>query len=114
MKKIKFSDIWSFIKNSAIAILKGQFLLRLNIGRYFVHIVYTFFLFAMAIWLSLRIETSMAKVEKNKHELKELEIIHSQKTFDAVRLSRRSEVAAMLKEIGSEVNEAEKPATTLK
>lgn len=114
MKRVNPADLWSFTKNSFIAILKGQFLLRLNIGRYFIHIVYTFFLFALTIWLSLRIETSMAKVEKNKQILKELEILHSQKTFDVVSLSRRSEVSAMLKAAGSEVTEAEKPAIVLK
>ncbi|MCQ2182356.1 MAG: hypothetical protein MJY89_03010 [Bacteroidales bacterium] len=114
MKKVNPADLWSLFKNSIVAILMGQFLLRLNIGRYFIHIVYTFFLFALTIWLSLRIETSMAKVERNKQTLKELEIIHSQKTFDVVSLSKRSEVTDMLKAAGSEVTEAGKPAVILK
>jgi len=114
MKKLNFADLWSVVKNSFIAILQGQLLLRMNAGRYFVHIVYTFFLLTVTIWLSLRIETSMAEVERNKQTLKELEIVHSQKTFDLVRLSRRSEVARMLKAAGSGVAEAEKPATVLK
>lgn len=114
MKTWKIADIWTFIKNSFTAILKGEFLLRLNIGRYFVHIVYTFFLFAMVIWLSLMIETSMAKVEKNKAILRELEIQHSQKTFEVVKLSRRSEVENELKRLGSNIGEPQKPATVLK
>ena len=114
MKTWKIADIWTFIKNSFTAILKGELLLRLNIGRYFVHIVYTFFLFAMVIWLSLMIETSMAKVEKNKAILRELEIQHSQKTFEVVKLSRRSEVESELKRLGSNIGEPQKPATVLK
>lgn len=114
MKTWKIADIWTFIKNSFTAILKGEFLLRLNIGRYFVHIVYTFFLFAMVIWLSLMIETSMAKVEKNKAILRELEIQHSQKAFEVVKLSRRSEVESELKRLGSNIGEPQKPATVLK
>lgn len=114
MKTWKIADIWTFIKNSFTAILKGEFLLRLNVGRYFAHIVYTFFLFAMVIWLSLMIETSMAKVEKNKAILRELEIQHSQKTFEVVKLSRRSEVESELKRLGSNVGEPQKPATVLK
>lgn len=114
MKTWKIADIWTFIKNSFAAILKGEFLLRLNVGRYFAHIVYTFFLFAMVIWLSLMIETSMAKVEKNKATLRELEIQHSQKTFEVVKLSRRSEVESKLKRLGSNVGEPQKPATVLK
>lgn len=114
MKTWKIADIWTFIKNSFAAILKGEFLLRLNVGRYFAHIVYTFFLFAMVIWLSLMIETSMAKVEKNKTTLRELEIQHSQKTFEVVKLSRRSQVESELKRLGSNVGEPQKPATVLK
>ncbi|MCQ2167484.1 MAG: hypothetical protein MJY69_02295 [Bacteroidales bacterium] len=112
-KKWKISDLGNFLKNSFRAILKGEFLLRMNIGRYFIHIAYTFFLFGMVIWLSLMIETTMAKVEKNKAVIKELEIAHSQKTFEVVSLSRRASVSAMLENLGSDVKEAEKPATEL-
>lgn len=114
MKTWKIADIWTFIKNSFKAILKGEFLLRLNIGRYFAHIVYTFFLFAMVIWLSLMIETSMAKVEKNKAVLRELEIQHSQKSFEVVKLSRRSQVESELKRMGSNIGEPQRPAVELK
>ena len=113
MKTWKLSDIWTLIKNSFTAVLQGEFLLRLKIDRFFVHILYTFFLFAMVIWLSIMIETSMARVEQNKRTLKELRIAHSQKTFEVVSLSRRSEVDRMLKEKGSAVTEAGKPATVL-
>ncbi len=60
------------------------------------------------------IETTMSKVEKNKAVLKELEIVHSQKVFEVVNVSRRSTVEQMLGELGSNVKEAEKPATVVK
>ena len=110
MKTWKISDIGLFFKNSIQAILKGEFLLRLNIGRYFVHIAYTFLLFGLVIWFSLMIETTMSKVEKNKAELKELEIVHSQKVFEIVNVSRRASVEQLLGEMGSKVKEAEQPA----
>lgn len=113
MKTWKLADIWTFLKNSIAVILKGEFLHRLNVGQYFVHIVFTFFLFVVVIWISIMVETTMAKVERNKQTLKELEIAHSQKTFEVVSLSRRSEVDRMLKDMGSKVTEAEKPATIL-
>lgn len=109
----KISDIGRFLKNSFGAVLKGEFLLRLNAGRYFIHILYTFFLFGMVIWISLMIETTMAKVESNKAVLKELQIANSQKTFDVVSVSRRSTVEATLHELGSDVKEADVPATVL-
>lgn len=113
MKTWKIADIGKFFKNSFVAILKGEFLLRLNVGRYFVHIAYTFFLFGMIIWLSLMIETTMSKVEKNKAVLKELEIVHSQKVYEVVNVSRRSSVEKMLSDMGSSVKEAEQPAILL-
>ena len=108
------ADVGAFFKNSFIAVLKGEFLLRLNIGQYFVHIVFTFLLFGITIWLSLMIETTMAKVERNKATLKELEIVHNAKTFEVVSLSRRSTVQEMLESMGSEVAQPTEPATTLK
>ena len=47
MRGWKFSDLGKLAKNSFLAVLKGEFLLRLNIGRYFVHVIYTFALFAV-------------------------------------------------------------------
>lgn len=103
----------SFIKNSPGAILKGEFLLRLGVSRYFVHILYLFLLFGLVIWISLSIDSTLCKVESNKAVIKELEIVNSQKTFDVVSLRRRSSVREILKNLGSEVSEAEKPATVL-
>ena len=113
-KTWKIQDIGRWLNNSFRAILKGEFLLRLNVGRYFIHIVYTFFLFAMIIWISLMIENTMNKVERNKSILHELEIVHTQKTFDAVSISRRSSVNKLLESMGSKLTEPREPATVLK
>lgn len=109
----RLKRIASFMKNSPGAILKGEFLMRLKVSRYFVHILYTFLLFGVVIWISLSIDTTLCKVENNKATLKELEIVHSQKTFEVVSLRRRASVRQMLEKLGSEVTEAEKPATVL-
>lgn len=113
-KTWRIQDLGQGLKNSFRAILKGEFLLRLNVGRYFIHIVYTFFLIAMIIWISLMIESTMTKVERNKAVLRELEIVHTQKVFDVVKLTRRSSVNDMLQEMGSKVTEPVNPATRLK
>ncbi|MBQ3821344.1 MAG: hypothetical protein II809_07760 [Bacteroidales bacterium] len=113
-KTWRIQDLGTWLKNSFRAILRGEFLLRLNVGRYFIHIVYTFFLIAMIIWISLMIESTMTKVEKGKAELRELEIVHTQKTFDVVKLTRRSSINEMLQQMGSKVTEPQQPATQLK
>ena len=46
--------------------------------------------------------------------LKELEIVHSQKVFEVVDVSRRSSVEQLLEQMGSPVKEADKPATVVK
>ena len=114
MKTWKIADIGTFLKNSGTAILKGEFLLRLNVGRYFVHIIYTFVLFAAVIWISLMVDGTMAKVEKQKKVLEELRIANSQKTYELVSLTRRSTVQKTLENLGSPVTEPTKNATTIK
>lgn len=113
MKVWRLSDINSLLKNVFHAVMKGEFLLRLNVGKYFIHIIYTFFLFGMVIWTSLAIETTMAKVERNKAVLKELEIAIAQKYYDLAKASGRYDVEQRLKSMGSEVGEARKPATEM-
>lgn len=113
MKTWKINNIRTLLKNSLLAVVKGEFLLRLNVGRYFVHIMYVFLLMAASIWLSLMIEDSMARVEKNKAKIRELEIANSQLVFDLAKCERRSEVEARLEEMGSKVTEPDKPATII-
>ena len=113
-EKWKVKDVGRLIKESVKAILHGQFLLRLNVGRYFIHIVYTFFLFGMLIWFSLGVDSTLAKVEKNQAAIKELEIEHANLEFELRTLNRRAALDEMLKEAGSKVTEPQKPATVLK
>jgi len=113
-EKWKIQDVGRLLKESLKAILHGQFLLRLNIGRYFIHIVWTFFLFGMLIWFSLGVDSTLAKVEKNQAAIKELEIEHSNLEFELRTLNRRAALEDLLKESGSKVTEPQKPATVLK
>lgn len=112
--KWSLADVGRFFRNSFTAILKGEFLLRLNVGRYFIHILYTFLLLGIIIWVSLMTESTMAKVEQNKQTIKELEIINSARKYEVVSLSKRSSVQENLRLMGSGVQEPKKPATVLK
>ena len=106
-RKWRISDIGRAIVNSLVAIAKGQFILRLKVDKYFLQVVWTFFLFAMFM------DVTLSKVENNKKRLQELEILHTQKRYELVSLSRRSTVGRLLKENGSRVAEPQKPAATL-
>ena len=78
LRKWRFSDIWLWLRNAALATIKGELLLRLRISRYFIHIIYTFFLFWVSIWLSLKIEKTLTRVEDNRKALADVEIYHAQ------------------------------------
>lgn len=109
-RKWKVSDLWELLRNGFSAIITGNLLLRLNAGRYFIHIAYTFFLFAVLIFESLVAENALSKVEKNKARIKEMEIVYSDKTFAVASMSRRSEVEKRLEAMRSKVKEPEKQA----
>lgn len=112
--KWKIQDVGRLLKECFSAILHGQLLLRLKIGRFFIHIVYTFFLFGMLIWFSLGVDSTLAKVEKNQKALKELQIEHASLEFQLRSLNRRATLQEMLEASGSKVTAPQKPATVLK
>jgi len=112
-RKWRISDIGRALVNSFVAILQGQFLLRLKVDKVFLQVAWTFFLFAMFILFGLGVDVTLAKVERNKKTLQELEILHTQKRYELITLNRRSTVSRLLRENGSEVAEPEKPAATL-
>ena len=113
-RKWKLQDIGQFLKNALKAIFKGELLLRLNIGQYFIHVVWAFFLIAMFIWFNLGVDTTLAKVEKNKLTLKELETQNSSLEFRMKSINRRSTLEVKLQEMGSQLQEPENAAVRLK
>ena len=113
-RKWKFSDVGEWLKNAFLATIKGEFLLRLHVSKYFIHIIYTFFLFFVSIWLSLKIEKTLAKVEDNRKVLEDMEIYHAQKTVELVSLGRMTKVQEMLGKAGSQVGMPQEPASRIK
>ena len=113
-RKWKFSDVGRWIKNAFLAAIKGEFLLRLNVSKYFIHIIYTFFLFWVSIWLSLKIEKTLTRVEDNRKVLQDMEIYHTQKKVELVSLGRMSKIEEMLEAEGSALRMPGKPADRIK
>lgn len=114
LRKWRLSDILLWLKNAALATIKGELLLRLHVSRYFIHIIFTFFLFWVSIWLSLKIERTLTRVEDNRKILSDVEIHHAQKTVELAGLSRFSTIQRMLDEAGSKLEMPEKPADRLR
>ena len=112
-RKLKFSDVGQFFKNAFLSFLKGEFLLRLKVDRFFPQIAWTFLLFACFILFSFLVDVSLSKVEINKQTIKELEILNTQKRYELVTLNRRSTVSKLLEEAGSKVAEPQQQASVL-
>lgn len=114
LRKWKLSDIGKGLVNAFLAILQGKLLLKLNATRYFIHILYTFFIFWISIWLSLKIEKTLTKVEDNRRILSDIEIYRAQKTVELAGYSRLRTVQDMLKDAGSNLDVHTKPADRIK
>lgn len=98
------------IKNTVTAVLKGELLLRLRIDRFFIHILYTFLMFWVVILVSMMVQNTLVKVERNRAVIKDLKIYKAQKTVELVSLGRMENVKGNLLEKGSEVTSPGKPA----
>ena len=112
-RKWKLSDLWELLRNGFSAIITGNLLLRLNAGKYFIHIAYTFLLFWILIFESLMAENALSKVEKNKAKIREMEIVYADKTFEVASMSRRSAIQKRLEAMGSQVQEPRQQAIVI-
>lgn len=113
-KKFRFKDLWTLLKNSFQAILKGEFLLRLNIGRYFIHIASCCAVAALTIWISLLIDSTLTKVQRNRKTIEEQQTEIAVLTYDLSKATRRTEVEKRLENLGSDLRDATEPAKQLK
>lgn len=107
-------DIWPAIKGSFRAIRKGEFLLKIKAHELYLHILYIFILAWLVIFINLRVDNTLKTMEENKLELRNLEVFHSEKEAELVRLHSASQTSRNLKAMGSAVKSPEKPATTIK
>lgn len=95
------------------AMLMGQLLLKLKIERFFIHILYTFLMFWLAILCSMMVQNTLVEIEKNKAIISEMKIYHAQKTLQLVKMGRFETVEQQLSRRGSKVTSPEKPAVTI-
>ncbi len=102
--------IGSTIMNIIRAIMRGELFLG-KADRFFLHIIYLFFVVWMTIFVSLKIEQTMLTMEKNKEALESLKIYHAQKTAELAAYDRLSTIEEKLKSKGSRLGMPEKPAT---
>ena len=112
-RKWRWADVGRWIVRALGAIKRGDFMNTMNLGQYFIHIIWTFFLFFMSIWLSLQVEKTLTKVAAGKKELANVEIYHAQKVVELAGLNRMTTVRDLLEEKGSKVGLPEKHAARI-
>lgn len=108
------SQVKAVVIDSLKALFKGEFLLRIGADKYFIHIIYAFLLAMVVIWLSLRIDTTLVAVEKNKAVLNDLSIQHAERTGALVKLNRISTIQDHLQALGSDLEIPRQPAVVIK
>lgn len=115
MKRVllKMKRVLLILKNSVLAILKGEFLLRLNAGKYYVHIIFVFLALGLAVWLNLAIDNALHQVEVGYSRIDDLKMINAQKRFETELLDSRAGTQKRLREMGSELAEPTTPATEI-
>lgn len=108
------ADIKQTTKNIVSATMKGEVLLRMRFDRFFVNVLYIFFLIWVMIFFSLKVDQTLVRMEKNRVELENLKIYHAQKTSELAGYNRLSTIEVMLTKSGSKVAIPEKPADRIK
>ncbi len=111
---MNWKKIGEGLRNGFFALINNELLLRLKLDKYFVHIIYTFFLAFMMILIGMRVENTMTKVENSKTVLNDMKIYHAQKTVELVKAGRLGNIEKLLEDKGSDVTMPEKPAYIIK
>lgn len=114
MKRIEWSRAGEVIRNSIDAIARGELLIRLKVNKYFVHIIWFFFLMTIMIWANVKIEGTMLTMQRNKTKIENLKIFHGQTVCELEEMKRINTIEDLLKDKGSKVGIPEKPADVLK
>lgn len=113
-RRFGFKDFGRLLKNSLQAIFKGEFLLRLKIGRYYIHIAWCVMVMALTIYVSLLIDNTLTKVVANNRIIEAQKTEIATLTYKTSTSTRRSEVAKRLESMGSPLKEPDKPAKKLR
>lgn len=114
MKNIDWSRIGKTLGNSIDAIARGELLIRLRFNKYFVHIIWFFFLFTIMIWANVKIESTLLIMQRNKTTIENLKIFHGKTVCDLEKMKRINTIEDLLEQKGSKVGIPEKPADILK
>ena len=113
-RKFTFRDAVATTGNFFVSLFRGDLVLKLKADKYFPHILFTFAIIWLCIWVSMRIDKTLTKVEKNRTELSALEIYRDQKRSELEELYSIRVTEKNLEKLGSGLQRPEKPVTVIK
>ena len=102
------------IRNGFRALRNGEFLLRIRLDKYYMHVMYLFLLMWVTILLSLQVDKTLARVGDNKAAIEELRIHHAEKEAALVKLRSASATEIRLEKMGSKAAMPTEPPTVIK
>ncbi|MBP5689935.1 MAG: hypothetical protein J6W74_03365 [Bacteroidales bacterium] len=96
------------------SLFTGEILMSMKADKYFVHIIYTFFLILGCLLLGYRIEQTFVKAERNKATIDELKIRNAELIYKVEQQHRMTKLLDELNEEGSDVSLPTEPPVILK
>ncbi len=96
------------------SLFTGEILMSMKADKYFVHIIYTFFLILGCLLLGYRIEQTFVKAERNKATIDELKIRNAELIYKVEQQHRMTKLLDELNKEGSDVSLPTEPPVILK
>jgi len=102
------------VKEFVGTVLRGELFLKFGLHKYLPHILVVFIGFAFTIFVKLKIDDVMIKLEKSTAELETVRILHAQKTCEYVGLEKLGAIQELIEKNNVNVGLPDKPANTIK
>lgn len=92
----------------------GEILMTMKFDKYFIHIIFAFFLILGCMLLGYKIEQTFVKAESNKATIDELKIKNAELIYKIEQQHRMTKILDELQEEGSEVSLPTEPPVIIK
>lgn len=91
------------------AVLQGKLLMKLKMDHYIFHIAWLFVVFAAMIGYGMIVDNTLAKIQKNKSVVSDLEIKKAERLYELESLKRVTTLEEQLEELGSDLKRPDSP-----
>ena len=96
------------------SLLSGEMLMSMKFDKYFIHIIFAFFLILGCMLLGYKIEQTFVKAESNKATIDELKIKNAELIYKVEQQHRMTKIMDELEAEGSDVTLPTEPPVIIK